>query len=293
MIGLTNEQLFLLDQACQVWSDLEDSKTMEYPWDEETITNILIKNLRKNYPGKVVVIPFTKPIEGESGADWIWSFVSANGSCTATMLVQAKKLDADEERYCEIMRKIGTRNPPELQIDKLLATANAHSIPALYAFYNHVTDGSRVPVICGTLPKGSPKHISAFGISIARAEDVQANLPHLDFDIHSRDSIPLHCLLCTKGAVKRGAGGSPEAIFAALKHGLSERRRLSREASKVTSEPDQLGFLTEMHPVVTRAVQFRARLAEGVDPREFDLPNVAGVIVVTDGEDDQKFRRPD
>ncbi|WP_213980790.1 DUF6615 family protein [Sphingomonas sp. dw_22] len=293
MIGFTKEQLFLLDQASQVWSELADSKALEYPWEEETITNILIKNIRKGYPGKMVVIPFTKAIEGESGADWIWSFVSVNGSSTATMLVQAKKLDDAGKKYREIMHTIGTRKPPELQIDKLLATAKAHNIPALYAFYNHVSDVSRIPISCQSLQPGSPQHMTGFGISIASAESVQANLPHLDFDVHSKDSIPLHCLLCTGNADKRGSGGSPDAIVAVLKQRLSERRRLAREASKVKREPDQLGFLTEMHPVVARAVQFRDRLAEGADPREFDLPDVAGVVVMIDGEDDRKLRRPD
>ncbi|MGN7999752.1 DUF6615 family protein [Sphingomonas sp. 22176] len=293
MIGLTNEQLFLLDQACQVWSDLEDSKAFNYPWDEETITNTLIKNLKKGYPGNIVVIPFTKPVEGESGADWIWSFASADRSKTATMLVQAKKIDAAEKTYPELMHTIGTTPPLELQIKKLLTTANTYKIPALYAFYNHVTDATRVPVECGTLAVDSPKFISSFGISIASAEVVHANLPQLTFEVHSKNSIPLHCLLCTGSAVKRGAGGSPEAIATALKRVLRERRRLSREASKAKSEPDQLGFLTEMHPVVARAVEFQDRLAEGVDPREFDLPDVAGVIVMTDGEDNRKSRRPD
>ena len=111
-MGLTKEQTALLREARAVWTDLEEAKKLKTPWQEETITDILIRNLRRAYPGTIDVIAFNKPLEGESGADWIWSFVDTGGTASATMLVQAKRLHDNERRYCGVNRNIGKRTPP-------------------------------------------------------------------------------------------------------------------------------------------------------------------------------------
>lgn len=286
MIGITNEQFFLLEEARGVWSNLEEAKVLGVPWQEETITDILIRNLRRTYPGNIEVIPFNKLLEGESGADWIWSFSSVDGSTTATMLVQAKRLDNDGIKYPDINRHIGRRSPPLPQIEQLIHVASLWEIPALYAFYNHVDDPARVTASCGSLVVGDPNHLLGFGISIADANDVKAALPDQTFDLHKGHSIPLHCLLCTGNAEKRGSGGSPEAIITSLRERL--RVRLS-ETRRRPRDPDALGFMTAQHPLVVRARLSRDELAAGVPARELDLPDIAGIIVFSDGEDDSKL----
>ena len=228
LIGLTHEQLCLLTEARAVWDDLEEAKALKVPWQEETITDTLIRNLRRSYPGNVEVIPFTKPLEGESGADWLWSFTSADGVTTATMLVQAKRLNNDGVDYPDIIRNIGKRSPPQRQIDQLITVASRYGVPALYAFYNHLDDVTRVTARCGSLGPGDPDHIFGFGISIAVADEVAATLPDQTFDSHKAHSIPLHCLLCTGSAVKRGSGGSPQAIVDNLRDRLRVRLSESR-----------------------------------------------------------------
>jgi hypothetical protein len=289
MQGLTQEQIFLLEQARQVWADRAVAKAAGVPWQEETITDILIKNIRLSYPGHVEVIPFSKPIEGESGADWLLSFINSDQTVSATMLVQAKRLDDAERDYPGIGRRIGEREPPELQIDQLIATARTHSIPALYAFYNHVSDPTRVSHLCASLPHDAAEQLHGFGISIAAASAVKAKLPDQTFDRHQPDSIPFHCLLCTKAASMRGTGGSPAAILKALREKLGLRRRRIK-AGDDKGGPDTLGFLTDTNPVVSRARAARSALAEGVPPAEFGLPAVAGLIILTDGENPLKTR---
>lgn len=285
LIGLTNEQAFFLGEANVVWDNLKEAKALGIPWQEETITDILIRNMRRSYPGNIEVIPFNKPLEGESGADWIWSFVSADGSATATMLVQAKRLQNDEIGYSGINRNIGKRTPPQPQIDQLIQVAKNFGIPALYAFYNHLDDQTRVTANCGSLAAGDPNHVFSFGISIADASDVKAALPDQTFNLHKKHSIPLHCLLCTGNSDKRGTGGSPDAIIARLRERLSERLRKSRRRPRA---PEALGFMTAQHPIVVRARQSKDALAAGTAAGEFDLPDIAGVIVFSDGEDDLK-----
>jgi len=286
MIGLTREQLCLLKEARAVWDDLKEAKALKVPWQEETITDTLIRNLRRSYPGNVEVIPFSKPLEGESGADWLWSFTSKDRVTTATMLVQAKRLNNDEVEYPDIIRNIGKRSPPQRQIDQLITVASRYGVPALYAFYNHLEDITRVTARCGSLNLGDPDHIFGFGISIAGADEVAATLPDQTFDCHKVHSIPLHCLLCTGSAAKRGIGGSPEAIVDNLRDRLRIRLSESRRSSR---DSDTLGFGRAEHPIVARARQSRDALAAGIQAVELDLPDIAGVVVFSDGEDDSKL----
>lgn len=282
MSQLSPEQRFLLEEARQVWEERESAKNASLPWQEETITDIFIKNVKLGYPGPVEVIPFNKTLEGESGADWIWSFTNSDGSQSMTMLIQAKRLHDDETQYPQIDRNIGKRVPPVRQIDQLIAIATQYQISALYAFYNHLSDTSRIPRSCMSLARRDNDHIFGFGISIADAEDVAVALPDQSFDTHCLHSVPLHCLLCTRGKGSNGPAGSPEAIVAALHMHRKARRRAGRDASDT---PDVLGLTSGDHPIVERAREIAPLLKEGVPLSRLDLPNVAGVIVFHDGED--------
>lgn len=290
MIGLTAEQRALLEEARNVWRDMEQAKSLAVPWGEEAITTILIRNLRSSYPGDIEVIPFSKPLEGETGADWIWSFENAGASASATMLVQAKRLDDAEARYPDIGRRVGTREPPVLQIEQLLATAAAHAIPAAYAFYNHVSDPTRVPVGCHSLGRHDPDQVAGFGIAIADAGEVKATLPDASFDSHVLHSIPLHCLLCNGDAHMRRIGGSPEAIVRWARDRLTARRSTAVDDAAGPGVGATLGFLDGPSPLVGLARNARAAMAEGAPPQAFDLPPVAGIVVFRDGKD--PYKRP-
>lgn len=290
MIGLTAEQRALLTEARNVWRDVGEAKNLDVPWGEETITDILLRNLRRSYPGRVEVIPFSKPLEGETGADWIWSFENARASASATMLVQAKRLNDAEARYPDIGRRVGTREPPVLQIDQLLATAAAHAIPAVYAFYNHVADPKRVPVRCRSLRHYDPDQAAGFGIAIADAGKVKATLPDASFDSHVLHSIPLHCLLCNGGDYRRKMAGSPEAIVRWARDRLTARRSTAVDDAAGPRFGATLGFLDGPSPLVGLARNARAAMAEGAPPQAFDLPSVAGIVVFRDGKD--LYERP-
>ena len=278
---LAPEQRFLLREARQVWRERGTAKESHMPWQEETITDIFLKRLKRGYPGGVEVIPFDKQLEGESGADWLWSFVGAGGGPSTTMLVQAKRLDDREMGYPGIGRMIGRRTPPERQIDKLIEVAGRHGVPALYAFYNHLTDTNRVPRRCGSLRPGAPAHVFGFGISIADAETVRLALPDTGFDTHAFNSMPLHCLLCTFGTGHMPGGGSPATIVRSLHRLLGDRRGGPRDELD-PGDDGELGFRRGEHPVVARARATRDALAEGVPAAELGLPDIAGVVVIED-----------
>lgn len=281
--SLTPEQRFLLREARGVWRERGTAKDSGLPWQEETITDIFLKRLKRRYPGVVEVIPFNKQMEGESGADWLWSFVSEDGASSMTMLVQAKRLDDREVGYPDISRTIGQRTPPERQIDKLIEVADRYQVPALYAFYNHLGDTSRVPRRCGSLPRAARAHVDGFGISVADAEIVRQALPDTTFDTHATASFPLHCLLCSFGTGQKPRGGSPEAIIRSLRQFLGERLRATRRRAD-PDDQEMLGFQRGDHSIVARARAARDALARGVPAAEFDLPAIAGVVVMKDAK---------
>lgn len=119
------------------------AKRVGFPFSEETVTETVLLNLATANPHQVHIIPFNKHEEGNTGADWEWCFYSYRHSQFLPMLMQAKVLDDNDRQYAHIDRMIG--NTGVRQIDRLLATAQRRGVAALYAFYNHLADPSRVP----------------------------------------------------------------------------------------------------------------------------------------------------
>lgn len=198
------------------------------------------------------------------------------------MLVQAKRLEDTEQIYKGINRSIGKRTPPVRQIDQLLATARSQGVAAIYAFYNHVTDVSRVPQRCGSLKSTDSDQVHGFGISLADASKVHGSLPDETFDEHRQHSMPLHCLLCNGGSASRPSGGTPALAASGL-------ARLGIATSPEGLDPDGPGLRSGLHPTVERALELARRRAEGGDiPARDDMPDIAGVVVLRDTKDEIK-----
>ena len=108
------------------------------------------------------------------------------------MLVQAKVLDDEDEEYSHIDRKIG--NTGVRQIDRLIQTARDRGIAAIYAFYNNLSDTSRVPIrTCSCF-----SCFGCWGCSMAIAPVVRNLLPDKSYDTLSAISRPWTCMLCPK-----------------------------------------------------------------------------------------------
>jgi hypothetical protein len=209
------EQTSLFEAAEFTWQRRGAATSAGMPFGEETITETILLDLKLKYPGKLEIIPFTKPTEGKIGADWEWCFASHDHQFFQRMLVQAKVLDDPETEYAHIDRKIG--NTGIRQIDRLIDTSHRRGVPAVYAFYNHVSDISRLPSNCGTIGVTSPNPLPpCWGVSIADAEFVRSRLPDKTFDTLSLESVPLHCILCSGGAPSLGPGGSAASVARAL-----------------------------------------------------------------------------
>lgn len=202
------------------------AKSTGFPFSEETVTETVLLDLASALSHVVHIIPFTKPQEGQTGADWEWCFYDRPGSRYLRFLVQAKVLDDKDRNYAHIDRYIG--NTSVRQIDRLAHTSRARGVPAIYAFYNHLNDRTRVPA------DHCPCYqcLQCWGASVAPLEAVLAALPDKSFDMLRHVSMPWICLLCTGG----GGGPSADPISGALA-GLA---RLDAVASE--RYPDAVGF---------------------------------------------------
>jgi hypothetical protein len=274
-MSLTAEQDCFHDLARDVWEKIGEAKRLKLAFQEETITETLLLQLAKSFPGHIAVLPFSKTQEGRNGADWAWCVESADRSTSLTALVQAKRLNARETRYSGLGQRIGRKvGHNDLQIDRLIATAANYRIPPVYAFYNGLTDRSRIDRRCPSLVDPDPDaQIEAWGISIASAHNVRANLHDTRFERHYSHSVPLHCLFCA-GGLPSYPGGLPALAARGL--------RLLHTEGPMSRDPDIYRAEERAPSFVAMAREFcdagSGRAAPAKLGREF--PGIAGVILM-------------
>lgn len=288
----TPQQECLRQLSMNIWRCRGAAKRSGLNYNEETVTEGLLLDLQVNFPGNVLIVPFTKRREARVGADWAWVFVGPDGRSCQGMLVQAKRLDDDERDYGSLYK----RNRPKgtqravFQVDRLIANAKLHRLVPIYAFYNHLSDAGRVPNgSCGTLARLNWSCSESWGVALAPAIKVRHARPDKRFDHHRCHSMPLHCLLCSWGSGEQGPMGSAGAAAAALSQlfdggdeagafepGLtppfqpeSELPELFREAERVhrSGKSDDVGMIAEFHA---------------------EFPGLAGVVIFRDSKDSER-----
>lgn len=158
--ALTPEQHCFLKMAKMVWMRRGVAKSLKLSFQEESATETMLQDLALEFPGQLQIVQFSKKQEAKTGADWAWALVSADGQHSLPLLVQAKVLDLKDKDYTSIPQTIGGKAGAPQQIDVLLAHAKTTGMIPLYAFYNHLSDPTQVPDVCGTLPKGAPSFSS-------------------------------------------------------------------------------------------------------------------------------------
>lgn len=287
----TPEQISLLAAARTAWERRRIAKARGLSFGEETITETILMDLAVSFPGRLDIVQFNKHQEGKRGADWAWAFRDATGARNLPMLVQAKLLDMHDQTYPEIARVIGKPKPlvtPVRQIDRLINVADRWGWPALYAFYNHLDDPSRIPDHCQTVPNAGLAMPECWGVSVALAHDVRNALdPHKEqrFDIHRLHSMPLHCLLCSIGRGERPADGGPALLQQSLVrlHGLRGRADLPGDAEL----PRSFRLRETLPPLFERAIAAGRADEEQPESRRVEAlarsyPRLAGVVVMQD-----------
>jgi hypothetical protein len=190
---------------------------MSFSFSEETVTETILLELGTRHSREITILPFNKREEGRTGADWEWCFYAPRHH--VRMLVQAKVLDDEDRNYAHLDREIGSSGV--LQIERLISNAQSLAIPAVYVFYNHLTDESRLPQL-GKIPA------PLWGVTVAFADTVRSLLPRKSFDAIGPVSLPWILLVCT------GELDLPNRVVTVLR----ELRRVSREVdSKGIGDP--------------------------------------------------------
>ena len=261
-----------------VWKRRATAKSVGFPFSEETVTETVLLDLATEHPLDIQIIPLNKREEGKIGADWEWLFFSRDNKKFVRSLVQAKVLDDSDNEYAHIDRTIG--NTGIRQIDRLLERANGRGIPALYAFYNHLRDPSRVPTnACAFFAC-----TECWGCSVAPADHVRAYLPSKKFDDLRLISMPWHCLLCPETDVDDQAT-IPEKAAAGLLRLYRRAAERTKPNSPIAAPP--LEFRRDPPEYFYPARQIRS--LESVSQREAMLqrlasenPGVDGLFLITD-----------
>ena len=120
--------------ARDTWERLRDARALGIRFGEETLTDLLLLELKRLGSGQIRIIQTPKSIEKTSGTDWEWWVRAPGNAGWYRFAIQAKKLDPKSNRYERLRHRVG----PLLQLDLLKQYARKHSAIPLYCFFNHV-----------------------------------------------------------------------------------------------------------------------------------------------------------
>jgi len=116
------------------WERLRDAGTLRIRFGEETITDLLLLELKRIGSGQIHIIQTPKYVEQTSGTDWEW-WIGQDRLGWWRFAIQAKKLDSNTRRYDGLGHKVGGITP-QMELLRQYAEVN-HAIP-LYCFYNYL-----------------------------------------------------------------------------------------------------------------------------------------------------------
>lgn len=190
--------------SIDTWYRIQEGRHLMYPLGEETLTDLLLRDLLRLHLPDITIEAFTKKKEGINGADWEWWF----GSSTENWLglrIQAKVISHKADEFSHLHYNKTKKGATVYQCDKLITQARAnHKWPCvpLYCLYSYWTATYAIPhTYC---PWGLRPSASSFGCSILPATAVQRLRKPNAAGVHHRntladtlnDSFPLACLAC-------------------------------------------------------------------------------------------------
>jgi hypothetical protein len=119
--------------AIDIGERLRDARDLSVRFGEETITDIVLLDMKRKNPAQISVIQTPKLDESLKGTDWEW-WIGSDRIGWLRYAVQAKRLHLPSKRYTSLTHVVGG----QLQIDILNNYASANEAIPLYCFYNFV-----------------------------------------------------------------------------------------------------------------------------------------------------------
>ena len=194
------------EMAKWTWNQTDRSFRLDSPFNEESITETILLELKELHPNHLKVVSFSKFREHKTGADWEFWFVDQKGQRGVGWRVQAKRIYRPSETYDALHP---SDKDPDSQIQKLIRMAHQQGLLPVYCFYNSVADLRKIDNVW-RCPTFQPGH-DLFGCSLALAENVH-QLGSNKFEPVSQISVPWHCAVCCPAF--SSSGNLPDRISA-------------------------------------------------------------------------------
>ncbi|GCD53576.1 DUF6615 family protein [Acetobacter pasteurianus] len=250
------------------WNDLGETINHNLPRQEETITEVLLLNIKRSVPCIDKIIGFSKYEEGRNGADFQWTIINHKQNISYNMRFQAKRIQSNLTEYKDINRHIGNDKARPMQINVFIDSSIVANCVPLYIFYNYLNNLSILPKNCCSIDCRAPEHFlhthKVWGIAISPARKVLNNLNktiltkknktahNQKVATHIKDSMPIRCLFCPKylgitdeGEIDPYMGNFLDVIIQRIsalyhEHGLDESEDYDPNLGVVQGTPENV-----------------------------------------------------
>ncbi|UYZ58035.1 DUF6615 family protein [Hymenobacter latericus] len=273
--------------SVDTWHRIQEGHTLGYYLGEETLTDLLIRDLLRLRLPAFDIEAFSKLKEGRNGADWEWWFQGSSGKWIG-MRVQAKVIDEHSPRFEHLHylcpgKTIPAGTPPEkfYQSDKLIARALKDDpacprvpVYCLYSYWQSLPAVGTASVLSWL-----PLTDSSFGCSIMAAQKVRALRVPLKSGLITykcalsdtiKDSWPLQWLVCFP------FGLTTECIATRVNYALGVMGAREPEINYLVDAPPAY-----INRLVERRNDARVLGSEVTPNRDIQLPSdVARVLAV-------------
>lgn len=182
-----------IKNSAWTWDKLRESRQLGFQIGEESVTDLIILNMKKWGAGKLVVETFTSHQEFTNGSDWEWWFTGPSGQWLG-MRAQAKILNLATEKF----EHLHYSNKNGDQVDLLINDAKSNGLIPLYCMYSNWDTKKYKPNFECRTHKPTARH---YGNSILSAFKVK----HLQTSKENKLSKiidylqPMHCIFCCNG----------------------------------------------------------------------------------------------
>lgn len=197
-----------LRHADWVWECLGVAHENGFAFNEPTITETVLLDLKARHSDKLIIKPSRGRDERWNGADWEW-WIGWTGNWIG-MRVQAKRIYLPDESYNELFYK--SKNSSKPQIDILLEKAQAADLVPIYTLYSHSFDEPSLQTkVQHCVVKWEPSFHEC-GCLVAHAQDIKVQGSRKLSEI-ARFAFPWHWLVCH--CLIGGVGSAGPADFVA------------------------------------------------------------------------------
>ncbi|WP_370464623.1 DUF6615 family protein [Microbulbifer sp. YPW1] len=250
-------QTILEDLARDSSARFRDSQILDIRFGEETITDLVLLELKRLSPQNVLILQTSKAAEASTGTDWEW-WIGSDRVGWTRYAVQAKKMNWDTERYNSITQRTGSK----LQIDVLDAFAASNGAIPLYCFYNSATSTAKSAWNCCKAFDAPQLACTVTPSAIVRPCISTRGTKNFSW-MHSHiETVPWRCLTCPTTTKRYQRWVTPEPLDA--NESSEEEKPLDSKVQRtnVPDSPPRRSAHYETLPRVIREARQRGRLEQ-------------------------------